>query len=222
MIHQTILKTCCFVFPDRGARYLIWSGGAIPFLIYAPVVSSGASAMACLPALCSQVAMLLFDVHTIQGPICYIGLQHFSSIPLLVYDALYSAFLTWQFVLPLLKKKDGDTTEEDSQLKVHALRKNLAAATVSVTVSFANILSLVLLHHGVETHVCWSACMVDVLVNSLVVCSCMFAFVVLFCCMGSAMAADGAGAWPSHLRNNLSQRLPPVCWGAPSTTAPAG
>ena len=112
--------------------------------------------------------MLLWEVSDIRGEHCYIGLKRASSIPLLCYDTLFSMYMTVLFLMPLLKHKDKEG--EDSALVMRTLRRNLVAATVSTSVSFANILSLALFYHGIKNHTCWSCCMVDVLINSLVVC----------------------------------------------------
>ena len=125
-----------------------------------------------------QVAMLLFDVHVIKEATCFIGLQRFSSVPLIIYDAIFSAYLTVLFLLPILKLRkktfESEEEEQDTAKLFAALRKNLFAAMISVTVSFGNILALVLFYNGLKTHECWSCCMVDVLVNSLVVCCKLF------------------------------------------------
>jgi hypothetical protein len=94
------------------------------------------------------VLMLLYEVSYIQGgtDFCILGIKRESSLPLVIYDTLYSAYLTSLFLLPLLHHMRLGGPRKPTQDKmdrrlVRVAKRNLTGAFVSLVSSFANIMS---------------------------------------------------------------------------------
>ncbi|EPB83533.1 hypothetical protein HMPREF1544_09694 [Mucor circinelloides 1006PhL] len=100
---------------------------------------------------------------------CTIGLQDIASIPLLVYDFIFNLYLTWLFMKPLTNI--GRNTRQDWKVtRLYKLaRRTLVASVVCLSVSFINVLFVVLSHGHQRGLVCLTMCTVDVTVNVVTV-----------------------------------------------------
>jgi hypothetical protein len=119
------------------------------------------------------VLMLAYEVSYIERPTdyCVLGIERESSLPLIIYDTVYSIYLTSRFLMPLMRHArtvSGHTTKIDPRLRRVAVR-NLKGAIVSLVSSFGNILSLVLTDGRMRGLYCLAGCTLDVLVNCLVI-----------------------------------------------------
>ncbi|KAI9244009.1 hypothetical protein BDA99DRAFT_529537 [Phascolomyces articulosus] len=114
--------------------------------------------------------LIIFHIAEIEeSGVCIIGLKPPASIPLLVYDFVFNLYFTILFVRPLMKI--GRSVEMDwksSRLHEVALR-TLAASTVCLLVSFANILTLVILNGRERGVLCLTCCTVDVTINVITI-----------------------------------------------------
>ncbi|KAJ8658391.1 hypothetical protein O0I10_005743 [Lichtheimia ornata] len=110
--------------------------------------------------------MIVFHIAEIEeSGICIIGLKPVASIPLLIFN-LYFTIL---FVLPLIRiGRSVQTDWKSSRLHEVALR-TLAASTVCLFVSFANILALVILNGRERGVLCLTCCTVDVTINVITI-----------------------------------------------------
>ncbi|KAI9496691.1 hypothetical protein BDB00DRAFT_785428 [Zychaea mexicana] len=114
--------------------------------------------------------LIIFHIAEIEeSGICIIGLQPQASIPLLVYDFIFNLYFTVLFVRPLMKI--GRSVQMDwksSRLHEVALR-TLAASTVCLLISFANILTLVVMNGRERGVLCLTCCTVDVTINVITI-----------------------------------------------------
>ncbi|KAI7862124.1 hypothetical protein BDF14DRAFT_1859504 [Spinellus fusiger] len=100
---------------------------------------------------------------------CTIGLKPIASIPLMVYDFLLNFYLTWLFVRPLLTiGRDSRVDWRRSRLYKLA-RRTFVASLVSLLVSLANALAVVITQGHERGLVCLTMCTVDVTVNVVTV-----------------------------------------------------
>ncbi|CAM9935326.1 unnamed protein product, partial [Heterosigma akashiwo] len=97
--------------------------------------------------------------------LCKIGLERPASVPLVIYDTLFSVYLTWQFVVPVLRP--GATLKHEARLHA-AARRNLAGATIALASSLANMLSVVALA-STYAPVCLTCCLADAVACALAV-----------------------------------------------------
>ncbi|GAA5814572.1 hypothetical protein MFLAVUS_008071 [Mucor flavus] len=100
---------------------------------------------------------------------CTIGLQLIASVPLLVYDFLLNLYLTWLFMAPLMNV--GLTSRANwKRSRLYKLaRRTLVSSIVSLLISFANVLVVVITHGHERGLVCLTMCTVDVTINAVVV-----------------------------------------------------
>ncbi|KAI9318194.1 hypothetical protein BX666DRAFT_1935871 [Dichotomocladium elegans] len=114
------------------------------------------------------IAALLIVYHIAEieeTGICVIGLRPQASVPLLIYDFIFNLYFTLLFIKPLAKiGKSVNTDWKKTRLHDVALR-TLAASTVCLFVSFANILALVVLQGRERGVLCLTCCTVDVTIN---------------------------------------------------------
>lgn len=114
--------------------------------------------------------MIVFHIAEIEETgMCIIGLRPVASIPLLVYDFIFNLYFTILFVLPLIRiGRSVQTDWKSSRLHEVALR-TLAASTVCLFVSFANILALVIMNGRERGVLCLTCCTVDVTINVITI-----------------------------------------------------
>ncbi|KAI8643101.1 hypothetical protein BD408DRAFT_442976 [Parasitella parasitica] len=100
---------------------------------------------------------------------CTIGLQLIASIPLLVYDFIFNLYLTWLFMAPLMNI--GLTSRANwKRSRLYKLaRRTLVASVVSLLISFANVLVVVITKGHERGLVCLTMCTVDVTINAVTV-----------------------------------------------------
>ncbi|KAK4514341.1 uncharacterized protein ATC70_001934 [Mucor velutinosus] len=116
------------------------------------------------------VLMLSFrNIYLEADGTCTIGLQDVASIPLLVYDFIFNLYLTWLFMKPLTNI--GRNTRQDWKVtRLYKLaRRTLVASVVCLSVSFINVLFVVISHGHQRGLVCLTMCTVDVTVNVVTV-----------------------------------------------------
>ncbi|GAN09471.1 conserved hypothetical protein [Mucor ambiguus] len=109
------------------------------------------------------VLMLSFRNIYLEGDgTCTIGLQDIASIPLLIFNL----YLTWLFMKPLTNI--GRNTRQDWKVtRLYKLaRRTLVASVVCLSVSFINVLFVVLSHGHQRGLVCLTMCTVDVTVTT--------------------------------------------------------
>jgi hypothetical protein len=115
------------------------------------------------------VAVLMFLYRTShvsdQSNNCRIGLERESTIPMLVYDTLFSTYAVAAFVWPLFKKASLTSDNEDVLILVG--RKNIIGSIVSTISSFLNVFTVY--YNDTKTaDNCLMHCAIDVMVNVLV------------------------------------------------------
>lgn len=100
---------------------------------------------------------------------CTIGLQDVASIPLLTYDFIFNLYLTWLFIKPLTTVGRNTKTDWKTSRLYRLARRTLVASVVCLSVSFINVLFVVLSHGHQRGLVCLTMCTVDVTVNVVTV-----------------------------------------------------
>ncbi|KAI7884456.1 uncharacterized protein EV154DRAFT_554875 [Mucor mucedo] len=100
---------------------------------------------------------------------CTIGLQLIASVPLLCYDFILNLYLTWLFMAPLMNV--GLTSRANwKRSRLYKLaRRTLVSSIVSLLISFANVLVVVITQGHERGLVCLTMCTVDVTINAVVV-----------------------------------------------------
>ncbi|KAI8388569.1 uncharacterized protein BYT42DRAFT_560540 [Radiomyces spectabilis] len=101
--------------------------------------------------------------------ICYIGLHIYASIPLLIYDLFFNAYMTILFIKPLMRttKSVGNALKYSRVRDV--TRKTFIASIVSLLVSFANIFALTVMGGQTRGAICLTTCNIDVMINVIVI-----------------------------------------------------
>ncbi|KAG2198744.1 hypothetical protein INT47_005429 [Mucor saturninus] len=112
------------------------------------------------------VLMLCFrNIYLAPDGTCIIGLQDIASIPLLIFNL----YLTWLFMRPLTSIGQNTRTDWKVSRLYKLARRTLVASIVCLSVSFVNLLLVVLTHGHQRGLVCLSMCTVDVTVNVVTV-----------------------------------------------------
>ncbi|KAI9276008.1 hypothetical protein BY458DRAFT_539362 [Sporodiniella umbellata] len=114
--------------------------------------------------------MLSFrNIYLESNGTCTIGLKDIASIPLLIYDFILNLYLTWLFMKPLTNV-GRDTRQNWKETRLYRLaRRTLVASIVCLSVSFLNVLGVVITHGHQRGLVCLTLCTVDVTVNVITV-----------------------------------------------------
>ncbi|KAI9475573.1 MAG: hypothetical protein EXX96DRAFT_573842 [Benjaminiella poitrasii] len=116
------------------------------------------------------ILMLSFrNIYLEADGTCTIGLQDIASIPLLVYDFIFNLYLTWLFMKPLTNIGRNTRTDWKVTRLYKLARRTLVASVVCLSVSFINVLFVVLTHGHQRGLVCLTMCTVDVTVNVVTV-----------------------------------------------------
>ncbi|GAN04738.1 conserved hypothetical protein [Mucor ambiguus] len=97
---------------------------------------------------------------------CTIGLQLIASIPLLVYDFILNLYLTWLFMAPLMNIGLTSRANWKRSRLYRLARRTLVASVVSLLISFANVLFVVVSKGHQRGLVCLTMCTVDVTVTT--------------------------------------------------------
>ncbi|KAK4513668.1 uncharacterized protein ATC70_005672 [Mucor velutinosus] len=100
---------------------------------------------------------------------CTIGLQLIASIPLLVYDFILNLYLTWLFMAPLMNIGLTSRANWKRSRLYRLARRTLVASVVSLLISFANVLFVVVTKGHQRGLVCLTMCTVDVTINAVTV-----------------------------------------------------
>ncbi|KAG1454142.1 hypothetical protein G6F56_007395 [Rhizopus delemar] len=100
---------------------------------------------------------------------CTIGLKDVASIPLLVYDFIFNLYLTWLFMRPLTNIGRNTRTDWKATRLYKLARRTLVASIMCLSVSFINVLGVVLTHGHQRGLICLTMCTVDVTVNVVTV-----------------------------------------------------
>ncbi|KAI8059054.1 uncharacterized protein B0P05DRAFT_558905 [Gilbertella persicaria] len=112
------------------------------------------------------ILMLSFrNIYLEPDGTCTIGLQDIASIPLLVYDFIFNLYLTWLFMHPLTNIGRNTRTNWKISRLYKLARRTLVASLVCLSVSFINVLLVVLSHGHQRGLICLTFCTVDVTVN---------------------------------------------------------
>mmetsp|Transcript_9121 Transcript_9121/g.13730 ORF Transcript_9121/g.13730 Transcript_9121/m.13730 type:complete len:356 (-) Transcript_9121:201-1268(-) len=120
--------------------------------------------MLLLPYIGVLVLMVIYRINKVdsQGH-CVIGLYEESSIPLLIYDTVFSVYMLTLFLYPLLAVPSLKSSSTGKYAK-----KNLVGATISTVSSFVNIFTIYASHGSLRGHECLFYCLCDVFVNVVV------------------------------------------------------
>jgi hypothetical protein len=117
-----------------------------------------------VPYFAILVLMVIYRVSYIDdNNDCRIGLLDASTLPLIVYDTIFSVYSVGIFVWPLCKS--GSLTGSEKLLKV--AKKNAIGTFISTISSFLNIFAIYW-QNGLFAESCLAYCTVDVMVNVLV------------------------------------------------------
>ncbi|KAI9311676.1 hypothetical protein BX666DRAFT_2031828 [Dichotomocladium elegans] len=128
-----------------------------------------------LPYIVIFIFTLVFKNITIEEDgTCIIGIQLIASVPVLIYDILFSSYLTWLFVRPLvtsfnLTNTSGGKAVWDKSRLYKLTRRTLASSSVCLTVTFLNALSIVITKGQQRGLVCLTMCTIDVTINVITV-----------------------------------------------------
>ncbi|KAL0066358.1 hypothetical protein AAF712_006617 [Marasmius tenuissimus] len=110
------------------------------------------------------VLMCLGLIHYYRGDgACVIGLQPFSSIPLIAFDLFITIVLNILFLYPLFSSKISSP-----KVRAVALR-TIAASIAALVTSTVNIAILTALHGHQLGWVCLGSCGSDVILNALII-----------------------------------------------------
>ena len=117
--------------------------------------------------------MIIYSVSEILNPetegLCFIGIETESSVPLVIYDSIFSVYLTTLFLIPVLRSVRGSSYRTAAQSKTaRAIKKNFIGMLATTIASGLNILSLAVMPKQ-RMVVCFSLCATDILVNCAVV-----------------------------------------------------
>ncbi|KAI7897556.1 uncharacterized protein BX663DRAFT_444835 [Cokeromyces recurvatus] len=116
------------------------------------------------------VLMLCFrNIYLEADGTCTIGLQDIASVPLLVYDFIFNLYLTWLFMRPLTNIGRNARSDWKVSRLYKLARRTLVASVVCLSVSFVNVLFVVITHGHQRGLVCLTMCTVDVTVNVVTV-----------------------------------------------------
>ncbi|KAI8984387.1 hypothetical protein BDF20DRAFT_911489 [Mycotypha africana] len=100
---------------------------------------------------------------------CTIGLQLIASVPLLVYDSILNFYLTLLFMLPLMSIGLNSKANWKKSKLYRLAQRTLVASIVSLIISFANVLVVVITRGHERGLVCLTMCTVDVTVNAITI-----------------------------------------------------
>ncbi|KAI8075720.1 hypothetical protein BDF21DRAFT_342978 [Thamnidium elegans] len=116
------------------------------------------------------VLMLSFrNIYLEPNGSCTIGLQQIASIPLLVYDFIFNFYLTWLFMRPLTSIGRDPRTDWKTSRLYKLAKRTLVASVVCLSISFCNVLYVVISNGHQRGLVCLTMCTVDVTVNVVTV-----------------------------------------------------
>ncbi|KAI8884290.1 hypothetical protein K501DRAFT_312981 [Backusella circina FSU 941] len=116
------------------------------------------------------VLMLSFkNIYLEPNGMCTIGLQFIASIPLLSYDFVFNLYLTWLFMRPLMNIGRNTRTDWKATRLYKLARRTLVASLVCLSVSFVNVLLVVISQGHERGLICLTMCTVDVTVNVVTV-----------------------------------------------------
>ncbi|KAL0066673.1 hypothetical protein AAF712_006276 [Marasmius tenuissimus] len=110
------------------------------------------------------VLMLVGLIHYYrEDGYCVLGIETFSSIPLLVFDLVITIVLNTLFIYPLFSSRIANP-----RLRAVAIR-TIAASVVALITSSVNI-AILTVNHGAELGwVCFGSCGIDVILNALTI-----------------------------------------------------
>ncbi|KAI8337801.1 hypothetical protein BD560DRAFT_28042 [Blakeslea trispora] len=100
---------------------------------------------------------------------CIIGLQLVASVPLIVYDFVLNLYLTWLFMAPLMNVGLISRNNWRRSRLYKLARRTMVASIVSLLISFANVLVVVITKGHERGLVCLTMCTVDVTINAVTV-----------------------------------------------------
>ncbi|KAI9289612.1 hypothetical protein BC943DRAFT_314763 [Umbelopsis sp. AD052] len=101
--------------------------------------------------------------------ICSIGLQPTASIPLMVYDFVFNLYLTILFLRPILTVGRGLRANRKGSGLYRLAKRTLVSAVVCLLVSFANLLTLIVVGGAERGVTCLLFCTADVTINVLTI-----------------------------------------------------
>ncbi|KAJ3328774.1 hypothetical protein HDU76_009307 [Blyttiomyces sp. JEL0837] len=129
-----------------------------------------------------EILMLIYRIHILDPNTgqCHIGIKRPSSLPLIIYDTVYSVWLNLNFLWPLIRNDfesefhairvstsgKGASTSGYQQKKRNMCKRTYICSLLSLISSFLNILILVIFDGGLWSFVCLSGCMIDITFNA--------------------------------------------------------
>ncbi|KAJ3328775.1 hypothetical protein HDU76_009308 [Blyttiomyces sp. JEL0837] len=131
-----------------------------------------------------EILMLIYRIHILDPTTgqCHIGIKRPSSLPLIIYDTVYSIWLNSNFLWPLLRnnfksefqaipsinirRNSNVNTSVYEEKKRSMCKRTYICSLLSLISSFLNILILVIFDDGLWSFVCLSGCMLDITFNA--------------------------------------------------------
>ncbi|KAI9016249.1 hypothetical protein CLU79DRAFT_764108 [Phycomyces nitens] len=114
--------------------------------------------------------MIIFHIAELKDTgECIIGLQHFASVPLMLYDFFINFYMTILFVKPLWKSSKRLTTEWKVSRLHEVAERTMVASIVCLFVSLINLVILLSFHGRERGLFCLSCCTIDVTVNVITI-----------------------------------------------------
>ncbi|KAF9410627.1 hypothetical protein BGZ94_001586, partial [Podila epigama] len=98
--------------------------------------------------------------------LCYVGLQRASALPLIIYDILLSAWLTFLFIRPLVNPNSSLQGPSKGKLRQVA-RRTLIGSIVALVLSASNIFTVAYFEGRELGLVCLTCCTADVTLNAI-------------------------------------------------------
>ncbi|KAG0205238.1 hypothetical protein BGX28_003099 [Mortierella sp. GBA30] len=115
------------------------------------------------------VLMVWFRVANIEEEgKCFIGLLRPGALPLILYDIVMSAWLTFLFLRPLMSSSSFLQGPSKGKLRDVA-RRTLMGSLISMMLSSANIFTLVYFNGHERGLICLACCTVDVTLNAITI-----------------------------------------------------
>ncbi|KAF9938406.1 hypothetical protein BGZ65_012913 [Modicella reniformis] len=111
--------------------------------------------------------MIIYRVSEVQEDgACYIGLLPPASVTLILYDIFISSWLTVLFIRPLMSSTSLLQGPSKGKLRIVA-RRTLMGSIISLFLSTANVITLVLFKGQERGLICLASCTMDVTLNAM-------------------------------------------------------
>ncbi|KAF9254933.1 hypothetical protein L218DRAFT_938165 [Marasmius fiardii PR-910] len=142
--------------------HLVWSPRGVGRRLHSPVF------LLCMGFMSVYIVVIILmsvgAIHRLrEDGKCVIGLESYSSLPVLGFDLSFTIFLNALFLWPLYRSKIN------SPLVRAVTTRTLVASIIGLITSTVNIAILAAMKHGQLGWICLGSCGLDVMINALVI-----------------------------------------------------